>query len=393
MIVTYNSISKINEEQWQLLNDNCPFLDYHFLLALEKTECVNQKTGWMPYILVLQNSTEDSSDNSIQGVLLCYIKSHSYGEFVFDWQWAQAYEHHGLQYYPKLTSTIPFSPVQTNKILFNKALDSQQTKEVVEKFISHITHPKQQALFSSLHMLFIEDENIEQLSSLKSELKPIFRHDVQYHWNNNSYLSFDDFLQSLQSKKRKNIKQERRSIAKQEIKINVIEGSDLSQADWLLFYQCYYHTVASHHSNLYLNYDFFKEIGNKLPSQIMMLQAVEADKDKAFACALFFKSENTLYGRYWGTLKETHCLHFELCYYQAIDYCIKHNLSKFEAGAQGNHKLSRGLTAQKTTSAHWIFNKSFKTAIVDYVNSEKQEIEQVKTYLDQHSPFKKTDGE
>lgn len=413
-LILHSSISEIDSAQWNVLADKNPFLLHPFLLALEQSYCVgiNGKvdSGWQPLIACAY------LNKKLVAAIPCYQKIHSYGEYVFDWQWANAFHRHGINYYPKLVNTIPFTPATTNKWL----LAPNQSPCALDALFQKLVTFALQNNFSSLHSLFISKQDYAYLNNLDTRInynnpsaknvktdadiplideiseldkqthcKPIFRNDIQYHWHHNNsepYQNFSEYLSTLQRKKRKNIVNERNSIAAQGITIEMIEGIDLQAEDWDLFHQCYQSTIALYGSRAYLNKDFFDLIGANMKENVVMAKARYCEK--YFACALFFKSDNTLFGRYWGSLYEMKNLHFELCYYQGIEYCINNKLARFEAGAQGSHKLSRGLLAEKTTSAHFIFHPQFAEAIDNYVGEEREAISQYQQELLNHSPFK-----
>jgi len=373
--VTYlSALSQIEAKAWDsITKDATPFMQYAFLNALETSGCVQLSTGWQPHHMLIQH------DNQLVAVLPLYIKYHSYGEYVFDHQWAQAYQHYNMRYYPKLLSSTPFTPVTgprlvcTQPALFDSLLEFalQQIQLLCD------THG-----LSSWHCLFTPAAQTKSWQSV-----PLLkRTGVQFHWHNPGYESFDDYLAKLQSKKRKTIKRERRRIQEQGIQHYWTQAGDMTNTDWLHFYQCYCATYVKRDQTPYLNLDFFQKIAVAKPHNVLCLMAKQ--EDRLIASSLFFVSDTTLYGRYWGCLEEKDALHFETCYYQGIEYAIRHSLAHFDAGAQGEHKISRGFEPIETLSWHWINSPEFREPIRQYVTQESELVtayhEECKTLL----PFK-----
>ena len=375
--VTYlSALSQIEEKVWDsIASDSTPFLQYAFLNALETSGCVQQTTGWQPHHMIVK------LDNIPVAVLPLYIKHHSYGEYVFDQEWARAYHQYEMRYYPKLLSSIPFTPVTGPRLicaqpaLFDSVLAF--TLEQIRLLCDTVG-------FSSWHCLFTpqaQSKNWQNLPLLQ-------RTGVQFQWQNRQYESFDHYLATLHSKKRKTIKRERRRMSEQGIQHHWTQAGDMSETDWLNFYQCYCSTYVKKGQIPYLNLNFFETIAAAKPNNIVCLMAKQADK--LIACSLFFTSDTTLFGRYWGCIEEKDALHFETCLYQGIDYTIDHSLQYFDAGAQGEHKLSRGFEPVATCSWHWINSPRFREPIRHYVARESELIkdyhEDCKTLL----PFKQT---
>ncbi len=340
-----------------------PFLNFEFLSALINSSSVQVSTGWSPKFV----KTND-------GLLFSFIKEHSYGEYIFDWGWAEAYQKYGIAYYPKLTSMVPFTPVTTNHFLlkeFDKSLASELLKKHDVFFES--------GDFSSSHFLFLSPEEIEVFRSQDY----MIRESMQYHFFNKGYKSFEDFLSTLKTKKAKNIKNER---TLPDITIKRYTGNVLSNDHAERMYQFYISTIVNKNSYDYLNKDFFTLIFKNMKDNILYIEASEGDK--VIAGSLFFYDHEKLYGRYWGSASYVENLHFELCYYQGIDFCIEKGLSMFEAGAQGEHKIARGFRPVRTYSAHKIKHPGFRAAIADFIESEKKQIAYSIDKLSTYLPFK-----
>ena len=371
-IVVHHRISDINAEQWNaLLNDNNPFMRHEFLHGLEVSRCVCEQTGWHPAHLAAYS---DQSKTTLLGAMPCYIKDHSYGEYIFDWSWADAHHRHGIEYYPKLSNAIPFTPASGPRYLGSKDVITE-----LLKFAIDVVEDKQ---LSGLHSLFIEQDQCPNYTD--SGL--LLRHSSQFHWHNRNYQDFDEFLTKLSSKKRKNIKRERRRIKESDIQYDWLSGDQLDELAVTSMYEFYQRTIHYYGAQSYLNLAFFKHLAANFSKQTLFLFAKH--KEQTIAGGLYFKSNHTLYGRYWGALANFHSVHFETCYYQAIDWCIKHGYQHFEAGAQGEHKLARGLEPSKTWSAHWIRHPGFRSAIADFLKQEQDHLNNYQSQLQKHSPFK-----
>lgn len=375
-----DSIHRIDANDWnQLLSVDYPFLRHEFFNCLEDSGDTSAKTGWQPHHLVVYK------DDQLIAAVPLFIKSHSYGEYMFDWAWAQAYHHHGMEYYPKLLNAIPFTPSTGERWLIkNKELKEQLFPIISESIIKESVRLN----CSSAHCLF----PIENHSNNLERLNWLHRTGYQYHWFNNGYNNFDDFLSALSSRKRKNIIKERNKILTQEIAIEVKEGAQLSSDDWTLFYNFYKDTYLKRSGHTgYLSLDFFISIGKKMPNSVAMIQAKKTLNDSSIviAAALFFKDTTTLYGRYWGCHHDFDSLHFELCYYQGIEYAIKHNLQKIDAGAQGEHKIQRGFKPITVFSNHWINHTGFRDAITKFIQEEKKDVTAHINAASELLPFKK----
>ena len=352
-----------------------PFLRAEFLQALETSKSACTQTGWEPIHLKLGKNGE-------QALMPLYLKDHSMGEYVFDYAWANAYHDNGLDYYPKLVTAVPFTPSVGPRVT---GLDNL-TREDCGQLVDEVLAVAADTGASSWHLLFPDQQ---QLTLFEDE-RLLHRTGVQYQWNNRSYQSFDDYLASLNSRKRKMVRKERKDIAAQNIAIKVLEGEAIGPEIWQLFYMLYERTYAKRNGTRgYLTEAFFKEIATSMPEQIAM--AVAYQGDIPIACALYFFDQHTLYGRYWGSAGEFAYLHFELCYYRGIEFAIEKGLKRYDAGAQGEHKIIRGFEPITTHSLHWIEHLKFRQAIKRFTESEQraiqQHIQQAKAIL----PFKKSD--
>lgn len=355
-----------------LINDN-PFLQHEFLLGLESSGSVGEQSGWQANHLVVY------LDEQLVAFAPLYVKTNSYGEYVFDFQWANAYHQSGVHYYPKLVTSIPFTPCSGERICIN---DNYQ-QELFPLIIKQITTQSESLNCSSWHLLFPYSKLDEKL--VKTDL--LRRSGVQYHWFNREYESFDDFLAQCKIKKRKNIRRERKSITDAGVVLEIVEGVNASGQLWMQFFKYYQRTYLKRSGNHgYLNWNFFEFIANAMPKQTMFVVAIL--QDKVIGMSLFFKGKDTLYGRYWGASQDYEFLHFEACYYQGIEYCIKNRLSHFDAGAQGEHKIQRGFEPIETSSYHWIKHPQFSDAIEHFVNEEKAHIDALIEELSLKLPFK-----
>ena len=298
----------------------------------------------------------------------------------FDHSWANAYHQYGLEYYPKLQSSIPFTPVTGERIIIHK--EEKNTKNIKKQVIKNIINKAHTLNVSSLHFNFLHNPK----DIINENKNILLRQGIQFHWKNNNYKSFDKFLETFSSRKRKVIKKERFCIKKNNLTVKFLNGKDIQKEHWEFFYKCYLNTTGKKWGSSYLTKEFFIEIGEKLSSKILLIVACQ--KDQMIASALNFLSSTHLYGRLWGSVKHVPYLHFELCYYQAIDYAINNDIKIVEAGAQGSHKLQRGYMPEKTWSLHWIKNNKFKEAISNYLDEEMQIIEKQKKDLEQYSPFR-----
>ncbi len=373
-----NSFNDIASATWDAFTDGTPLLSHAFFSALENSGSVGQGTGWIPHPLLVMR------DKKIIGAMPLFLKSHSYGEYVFDWAWAEAhdkaygsdaYERSGLNYYPKLLSAIPFSPVTSARLL---ACDIE-TKKLM---IVALETAMQQHKLSSAHVLFPDDADAAQFEAA-GWLK---RTGVQFRWQNKSYKNFEAFLQALSHEKRKKIHQERKKVAQAGVVCSAIKGHEITENDWNFFYRCYCNTYHEHRSTPYLTRAFFSEIGKTMPQNIVLIVAEIGGKP--IASTLNIYNQSTLYGRYWGATQFVSGLHFELCYYQAQQFCIVEKIEFFEGGAQGEHKLARGFEPRPTCSYHKIAHPDFEAAIKNFLTREQDGIAAYTNELEDRTPFK-----
>ena len=371
-----SSLADVNRNEWDSLNtSNHPFTSYDFLNSLEMSESVTAKTGWNPQHIIIKNNT-----GNIIGASPNYLKMHSYGEYIFDHAWANAFENAGGQYYPKLLSAIPFTPATGPRILIDpKNSDNNKIFQLIIKMFEVIV---QNNNLSSAHINFITDNLNKKLNNEKW----IKRKGLQFHWHNRDYNSFDDFLSKLKSSKRKAIRKERRTIMNNNLVIQKVTGNELNNEIWDSFYNFYLNTIDKKWGGAYLTKNFFYLINKTMKNKILLIIAKQ--NSKIVAGALNFIGSNTLYGRNWGSIVDIPFLHFELCYYQAIEYAIDNNIKKVEAGAQGHHKIQRGYVAESTYSRHLIQNESFAKAVRNFVQLEAKEIDkQIQLINEQGSPY------
>ncbi|MEC5162386.1 MULTISPECIES: GNAT family N-acetyltransferase [unclassified Janthinobacterium] len=368
-----SSLAEIGESAWSALlatqPDANPFLSYAFLHALHESGSAAPDAGWQPQYLALWQG------EVLAAAMPLYVKSHSYGEYVFDWAWADAYQRNGLDYYPKLLSAIPFTPVAGARLL---ARDPAARAALVGLLCAQ----QEAAGMSSTHVLFPPEEQAQQLQRAGFML----RSGVQFHWLNPGYGDFEAFLATLEHKKRKNIRAERRKVREAGVTMRQVRGADAGEADWRLFHRCYANTYAEHRSSPYLNLDFFLRIGRAMPQNILLVIAERDGRD--IAASLVIHSEDTLFGRYWGALEHVPCLHFETSYYQPLEFCIAQNIATFEGGAQGEHKMARGFLPQKTWSAHWLAHPAFADAIERFLEHESGGIDSYIDELNDRNPFR-----
>ena len=371
-----SSLSNIDKNQWNKLNIcNHPFTSYEFLNALETSNSVSTKTGWTPKHILVKNAA-----NNLIGASPNYLKMHSYGEYIFDHSWANAFENAGGQYYPKLLSAIPFTPATGPRILLSPQKNNND--EILKLIIGTYEQLVKNNNLSSAHMNFIT----KQLSDTLNKRNWIKREGLQFHWYNKKYQSFDDFLDELKSTKRKAIKKERKKINEYGLTIERLTGDALNVKIWDSFYEFYLSTIDKKWGGAYLTKDFFYSINRSMKNKILLVIAKK--NNDIIAGALNFVGENTLYGRNWGSKLDVPFLHFELCYYQAIEYAIENKIQIVEAGAQGHHKIQRGYIATSTYSAHYIQNDSFDKAIRGFVEMEANEInKQIEVINQKGSPY------
>ena len=362
-------VTAIDAIAWDRLAGAQPLLSHAFLCALHESGCASPATGWRPHYLTAWRGDQ------LAGAMPLYAKAHSYGEYVFDWAWADAYRRHRRSYYPKLLCAVPFTPVTGERLM---AADPAIRRALLDRAL----HAVGDGDFSSLHVLFTNDADTATCDAARM----IARNGLQFHWANRDYAGFDDYLAAFNHDKRKKIRQERRKLAEAGVTFERHCGDDISADDWDHFYRCYENTYAQHHSTPYLSREFFARIAATMPRHLLM---VIGRRDGKRVCAAFdIHSTATLWGRYWGALDYVPGMHFEACYYQAIEFCIERRIAAFEGGAQGFHKLARGLTPVITHSAHAIGDPDFAAAIAEFCERERVDVAHAEGELEHASPFR-----
>lgn len=370
-----DGMGAVSREEWNaLVAYGHPFMDWDFLEALEATGCVSPETGWTPQHLLLREAS-----GALAGAAPLYVKDHSRGEFVFDWSWADAYERAGGRYYPKLLCAVPFTPVTGPRLLTG---EDPRTPSLIRLLAGAIAKTTEASALSSAHVNFL-DERDWQLLGEEGWLQRI---DQQYHWLNRGYQSFDDFLGALASRKRKMIRKER-AAACNGLEIQRLSGAQITASHWDAFFAFYMDTGGRKWGSPYLNRDFFALIHERMGEKLVLVMAF--DDGVPIAAALNVAARDALYGRYWGRRENRPFLHFELCYYQAIEHAIEAGLDRVEAGAQGDHKLARGYEPVTTRSAHWITHPGLRSALEEYLTRERQAVSSGVEHLAAYTPFRK----
>ena len=376
-VAVHENIREIPADDWdRLAGDTFPFLRHAFLAAAEETGCVSAATGWRPRHLALRDG------KNLRAAMPLYEKSHSWGEFVFDWAWADAYRRAGFEYYPKLVSAVPFTPAPSKRLL----LENEDDTEAAAVLIKAATQLATESGCSSLHVLFPLENELKLLE--RSGLR--IRKDCQFHWHNRGYRTFDDFLGTFSARKRKKAKRDRRHVAESGIEYRRLAGTELDDAVWAEVYRLISITFMQRGSMPYFDLDFFRSITSAQPESLLVIAGFR--QDRMVAAAVFFRGANALYGRYWGADEYVNALHFETCYYQGIEYCIDEGIALFEPGTQGEHKVSRGFTPQATWSAHWLRQPQFFAAIADYLDEESRHVDSYMSAVDERTPFKRSTG-
>ncbi len=380
----FSSPAEIAESAWNALlaldPDPSPFMRHEYLVAMHESGSARPRAGWQAQFVTLWRGDE------LQAACPMYLKNNSYGEYVFDWAWANAYSQHGLDYYPKALVAVPFTPVPGARLL---ARGAAARTALVKAMIQQVREED----LSSIHLLFAQPQDVKACEDAGMML----RHTVQFHWTNetpspeglpSTFTSFDYFLTSLQQEKRKKIRQERRKVAEAGVTFRWSRGADISEVDWDFFYRCYERTYLEHGNAPYLNRDFFRRMARTMPQHWLLFVAER--EGQAIACSLIGidDTHRVAYGRYWGALERVDCLHFEACYYAPLAWCIEHGFQRFEGGAQGEHKMARALLPVKTTSAHWLAHPSFADAVQRFLERESQGIGQYMDHLAQRNPLK-----
>lgn len=370
------TLASVDPGAWNTLAADSPFLTHAFLIALERSGCVGPDTAWHPCYIVANDEV------GLVGALPLFIKYDSHGEFVFDWSWADAYERAGRPYYPKLTAAVPFTPATGTRLL----LHPRAGHEVAAALLEAARETATAIGASSLHILFpteAERRLLEQAGFL-------VRKGCQFHWANDGYTSFDAFLGRFSADKRKKAKRERRRVAEADIVFEHLRGDEPSAADWDAIMEFYSHTFLRRGRRPYLNRAFFMEIAATMPGELVVILA--RCRGAPIATAICFRSSTTLYGRYWGSIADFHSLHFETCYYQGIEYCIRERLQRFEPGTQGEHKIARGFVPQPTWSCHWLRDTDFRLAVADFLRRETRHVDAYMDELGEHVPYRALSG-
>jgi len=369
------SIEAVAADQWNTVAGTAnPFLRYEFLSALERNACVGERHGWLPRHLV---AFDDSG--RLTGAIPLYLKDNSYGEFVFDWSWADAYQRAGLSYYPKSVVAVPYTPATGPRILTTPADDADDLAGQLIQLARDWTEGER---LSSLHCLFTDQHDTRRLKDQGF----LLRLGCQFHWQNQAYRDFDDYLSCFSSQKRKKVRRERRHVQQASIEIRAVHGQQASDREIEVMYDFYRSTFEKKWGHPTLTLEFFREIAVTMGEQLLFF--IASKNRRIVAGAICFRSDDTLYGRHWGCYENYHSLHFETCYYQGIDYCIRHGLQVFEPGAQGEHKISRGFLPTPTWSAHWIRHSGFRDIIARFLGQETDAMIEYMDELSEHSPFK-----
>ena len=389
----HTSLREIDPSAWDALLHQVsgarPFLMHEWLLAMEETGCAAPDTGWQPLFPALYDA-----DDRLLAACPVYLKSHSYGEYVFDWAWANAHDQAlaatGQRYFPKLLSASPFSPIPGQRLLVHPEVSEPQRSTLRVAMLDALRERCLHEGWSSAHVLFASEDE----ATLARQAGWLIRHGVQFHWSNRAphpYANFDDFLSSLHRDKRKKILQERRKVAEAGVSFRVVEGQRATPDDWAFFYRCYEQTYLAHGQRPYLSAAFWQRVGASLAPHWVMFVASRDGEDLACSLLAVDREQGTCHGRYWGALDFVTCLHFEACYYQPLLWCIEQGMQSFEGGAQGEHKLARGLLPVGTQSMHWLAHAGMARAVADFLMREDQGVLHYVNELDERKPFKPQD--
>ena len=369
---TLTAIEAVPAAQWNaLVDDDHPFLRHEFLHALAASGVVGPATGWVPQHLTLWRG-----DTLVAG-MPHYHKLHSYGEYVFDWAWADAWERAGGRYYPKGLTAIPFSPVPGPRLLLAPDINPQVA-------LQKLATGWQQPGLSSWHLLYAEDEDVDVWLEARPDL--LVRHGVQFQWQDAGYGDFDGFLAALTSKRRKTIRRERRRVAEQGLTLQRLTAEEIDEQALAHFFHCYEITYLERGRQPYLNLDFFRRLHRSLPQTLLLVQACLGDQP--VAAALYLQGSRTLYGRYWGSEVLADSVHFEACYYQGIEHCLAHGLNRFDPGTQGEHKLTRGFAPRRLRSLHYLADPKLRTAVANFCVEERRHVEAYSLAAEQALPFR-----
>jgi len=382
VIRVFDHPAQVDATQWNALLDAqpsaTPFMRHEYLLALHESASASPAAGWTAQFVAIL-ATKGGVEVLVAATPL-YLKDHSYGEYVFDWAWADAYQRHGLAYYPKLLGAVPFTPVPGPRLLAS----SDEWRALLLRSIEQLAR---NAGLSSAHLLFLDqaDQKVARAAGW------MMRSTVQFHWTNREpmpYVDFDDFLADLQREKRKKIRQERRKVVEAGIHFTALQGAAITPADWHFFYHCYTLTYRAHHSTPYLTRDFFTRMAATMPESWLLFIAQREDHRIAASLIAVDPVRGHAFGRYWGATEHVACLHFDACYYQPLAWCIDNGYRRFEGGAQGEHKMARGLLPVATASAHWLAHPQFAQAVADFLGREGRAVESYIGELEERRPFK-----
>lgn len=361
-----------------------PFISLAFLQALEDSGAVGEGTGWLPEHLLVERyigpavadlSNADAASWDLVAVIPQYRKFHSYGEYVFDWAWADAYQRHKQRYYPKLLSAVPFSPIPGARLIARDAQAHQVAAQAVHQYA-------EASRLSSAHVLFGPEQDMQALAGLGW----MIRHGVQFHWHNRGYRSYDDFLDQLDQKKRKKIKAEQRKVREAGVSTTVLRGAQITEQHWRFFDACYAQTYVEHHATPYLNQQFFELLAQRLGDQVILVLASRGEQ--WLGASLLITDGHTLWGRYWGCIERVPCMHFECAYYTPLRWAIEHGIQRFEGGAQGEHKLARGFDPVPTYSAHWLRHPAFRDAVDRFLARETAGMQGYLSELNEHRAYR-----
>lgn len=375
----FYSIEGVSATTWRTLQPpDFPFFDFEFLRALERSCSVGEGTGWSPIHLVCEE------DGRALGALCTYLKTDSYGEYIFDWDWAHAYQERGLRYYPKLVAAVPFTPATGSKLLSRSDIGDEKRRKVQASLLSAAQELGDELRVSSSHALFLPEDELAEFE----ERGFTIRHSLQFHWRNGGYQAFTDYLAALVSKRRRQISRERRQLGEEGLEIEHLTGDALSPEHAAIMYRFYTSTLDGKWGMPYLTAEFFEEVFRSMKDRILLVLARDGQTRRPVAGALNFFKDQSLYGRYWGAAETRRNLHFELCYYQAIEFAIEHGFTLFEAGAQGEHKLARGFLPAVTYSAHHVRHPAFRSAIEQYIEQEKEYVAGAIKMYSRHNPYK-----
>jgi len=389
----HDDLAQIPAAQWDELAAGAPggtpFLCHALLSAMVDSGSACAKTGWQAHFLTLQDEA-----GRLKAACPVFLKSHSYGEYVFDWAWADAHDQalarHGQRYYPKMLSAVPFSPIPGQRLLVHGDLPPSQQQAARLQMLQALAAECEHKGWSSAHVLFLSDDE----AALATSLGWLRRQGVQFHWQNRQpepYASFEDFLAGLHRDKRKKIQQERRKVRDAGITFEVLQGEQITEADWDFFYRCYSQTYLERGQQPYLSRAFWASVAQALPACWVLFVASEGHTRIASALLAIDPVARVAYGRYWGAVSSVSCLHFEACYYQPLSWCIAHGMQRFEGGAQGEHKLTRGLLPVNTCSVHWLRHEGLRDAVADFLMREERGVQHYIHELDERSPFKPQD--